>query len=113
MWNKGAGKYRNKVVVTPDGKFDSQKELKRWHELLLLQRGGVISDLKRQPSFSFIINDSVMKYASGRPLTYRADFSYQEGGKLVVEDVKGFKTKDYKIKWALMKYANGIEVVEI
>lgn len=112
MWNKKP-KYRNKVVVTPDGKFDSEKELRRWHELLLLQKGKVITDLVRQPSFTFTVNGNLLKYASGRKLTYRADFSYQESGKLVVEDVKGFKTKEYKIKWALMKYANGIEVKEI
>jgi hypothetical protein len=34
-------------------------------------------------------------------------------GEVVVEDVKGMKTKEYIIKRKLMKYILGIEVVEI
>ena len=40
-------KYRNQKVVTPHGTFDSKREYRRYQELLLLQRAGKISELRR------------------------------------------------------------------
>ena len=55
-----------------------------------------------------------------RAIKYRADFSYlrpvREGAdtrwERVVEDVKGFRTKDYEIKRKLM-LDRGVKVVEV
>ena len=48
-----------------------------------------------------------------RPCTYVADFVYKEGGKTVVEDTKGFRTKDYIIKRKLMLQVHGIRIKEV
>lgn len=55
-----------------------------------------------------------------RAIKYRADFSYRRAVKegvdtrweVVVEDVKGYKTKEYELKKKLMA-GRGIHVVEV
>jgi hypothetical protein len=43
---------------------------------------------------------------------YVADFVYQENGQTVVEDVKGYKTREYKAKKKLMASQHEIEIRE-
>lgn len=101
-------KYNNRRVLTDDGWFDSQAELRRWQELKLLEKAGKISDLKRQVRY-----DLIPKMRRGqRPIYYVADFVYQEDGKERVEDRKGFRNRVYMLKWRLMEWVHGIEVVE-
>ena len=45
--------------------------------------------------------------------SYVADFVYMKDGKQVVEDTKGFKTKDYIIKRKLMLHKYGILIREV
>ena len=84
---------------------DSIKEARRCNELTLLESGGAIKDLKQQPEFvlqeEFRVEDK--KY---RPIKYRADFSYfdKKLGRYIVEDVKGFKTREYSLKKRLLLY---------
>ena len=40
-------KYHNRVLDTPDGRFDSVREYRRWQELKLMQRAGEIYELQR------------------------------------------------------------------
>jgi hypothetical protein len=47
-----------------------------------------------------------------REVAYIADFVYTEDGKRIVEDSKGFKTKDFIIKRKLMLYMHGIRIKE-
>ena len=108
-------KYHAKKIETPDGTFDSQREYNRWCELKLLQRAGKISGLQRQVKFELVPTQraqgkhgKVIEY----PVTYRADFVYQEDGQTVVEDSKGFRTDEYKIKRKLMLWRYGIRVRE-
>ena len=101
-------KYGAKRVKAPDGQvFDSALEYHRYNLLKLLERGGAISDLKRQVSFELI-----PKQEGERACSYVADFTYLEDGKLVVEDCKGFKTDVYKIKKKLMLWVHGIRIKE-
>jgi len=98
--------------------FDSQKEYERYNQLRLLERTGAISTLSRQ--IPLVIQEA---FTSGdgvkhRPITYRADFMYEERGRVVVEDVKGIDkatgkpvcTEAFKLKWKLLqaKYPNKI-----
>ena len=48
-----------------------------------------------------------------RECSYKADFKYEEGLKTVVEDVKGFRTKEYIIKRKLLLYQYGIRIREV
>lgn len=102
-------KYNNKKLKAPDGQvFDSVKEYHRWGCLRLLERAGRISDLKRQVKYELI-----PKQDGERACYYVADFIYTQDGKLVVEDVKGYKTEVYKIKKKLMLWVHGIRIEEV
>ena len=105
--------------------FDSKKEYNRYIELTLLSRSGAIKGLKRQVKFELIpaqyepdIINPRGKVKKGklieRAVSYIADFVYtDENGKTVVEDTKGFRTKDYIIKRKLLLYMHGIRIKEI
>jgi hypothetical protein len=43
---------------------------------------------------------------------YVADFVYTENGQQIVEDVKGFKTREYKAKKKMMAAQHDIEIRE-
>ena len=110
-------KYKNRKIENEDGKFDSAKEYRRFKELQILQRAGVISDLTCQATY--VLAESVKfsgEHKAKPELRYVADFQYVENGKLVVEDVKSKITKEnpvYRIKKHLMMSVHGIEVKEV
>lgn len=106
-------KYKSKKANVDGIAFDSQKEARRYKELLLLDRAGVIQDLQMQVKFELIPSQRIDGKVVERACTYKADFVYRENGKTVVEDTKGFKTKDYIIKRKLMLWVHGIRVKEI
>lgn len=102
-FNWRGSKFRN-VITEVDGiKFASKKEAKRWVDLQIMQRAGLISDLKRQVRFE-LNEGGTFKYA------YYADFTYVENGHLVVEDAKGTLTREFKKKQKLMKKIHGITI---
>ena len=102
-------KYGNIKTRTSDGiVHDSIKEANRWCELKLLEKAGMIQDLQRQVKFELI-----PKQDGERAVSYIADFVYTENGKKVVEDVKGMRTKEYKLKKKMMLYFHGIRIREI
>jgi len=120
-------KYHNiKIYVYQDGiasvtkleghgklkeKFDSIKEYNRCAELRLLERCGKISELRLQTpleiSPAFVGPDG----KKHRATTYRADFTYVENGREIVEDVKGYDkkkqkylcTEAFRLKWKLLQ----------
>lgn len=106
-------KYHNQKTRTSDGvKHDSRKEARRWMELQLLQKAGLIADLERQVRFELI-----PKQDGERSCNYIADFVYTDlkTGERVVEDVKSDATrkdKAYIIKRKLMLYLKGIKIRE-
>lgn len=106
-------KYKNRAVTLNGEKFDSHKEARRYGELVLLQRAGQISHLERQVKYELIPSQRVDGKVVERACTYVADFVYMENGKKVVEDTKGFRTKDYIIKRKLMLYVHGIRIKEV
>lgn len=107
-------KYGNRTVTAITGeKFDSMKEMRRWNELKLLERAGYISDLRRQVKYELIPSQYVDGKHVENPVSYVADFVYVEKGKTVVEDTKGYKTRDYIIKRKLMLYRHGIRIKEV
>lgn len=106
-------KYHSRKITKDGMTFDSVKEYRRFCELSLLERAGAIADLQRQVKFELIPSQRVDGKVVERPCNYVADFVYQEGGKTVVEDTKGFKTKDYIIKRKLMLQVHGIRIREV
>lgn len=106
-------KYANVRSVYQGENFDSKAELKRWVDLLLLQKAKQISGLERQVPFVLIPRQTRPSGGVERECTYVADFVYVEGGKRVVEDVKGALTPEYRLKRKLMLHVHGIEIREI
>lgn len=124
-------KYGNRKVSTIDGEvFDSQREATRYQELKLLERAGAIKDLKRQVSYELIpvqrepntlnkIDSKRGRVIQGKiiekAVTYIADFVYTDSatGEVVVEDTKGFRTKDYILKRKMLLYFHGIRIREV
>lgn len=114
---KRKSKYGNTVVETDDMKFDSKKEERHYRKLKVMERAGLIADLKHHVVFELA---PAVKYSTAtrkKPaLRYEADFTYMENGLLVVEDVKSKevteKDKVYVIKKHLMMWVHGIEIRE-
>jgi len=105
----GGGKDLNKYNArkTPyDGYvFDSGKECQRYKDLRLLEKAGEIYGLTVHPKF--ILQEGFMWHGKKiRPITYTADFMYQEDGNTIVSDVKGGKatqTQLFKVKVKMLK----------
>lgn len=95
--NMAYNKYGNIKTIIDGIKFDSKAEAERYCELKLLEKAGVIKNLKLQPRF--ILQHSFKHEGKTvRAITYVADFQYTENGKEIVEDVKGVETAVFKIK---------------
>lgn len=121
-------KYHSKKITIDGITFDSKREYHRYCELRLLEKAGAISGLQRQVKFELLpaqYEPSEELYAKGshkgepkpgklieNKVIYIADFVYQQDGKMIVEDSKGYKTPEYKIKRKLMLYLHGIRIKE-
>ncbi len=116
-------KYNNKKEEVDGIVFDSKKEAKRYQELKLLEQAGEIKNLQLQVKFILIPTQKAPDTVGPRggvkkgqvyeqECSYVADFVYQENGETVVEDTKGFRPDDYRIKRKLMLYIYGIRIKE-
>lgn len=111
-------KYKNRKVIVDGELFDSKKEALRWRQLKSLEKIKAISDLKRQVKYTII---PAQKDENGKTIerqcVYLADFVYQQNGKTVVEDVKGYRKGGayavFTIKRKLMLEKYGIRVKEV
>lgn len=100
-------KYRAVKTVVDGITFASIAESERYGVLKLLKRSGQIKDFKMQVRYTFELNG--VKICS-----YVADFVVEyPNGTVMVEDVKGFETKEYKIKKKMMLAFFGIVIQEI
>jgi len=102
-------KYKAVPTVVDGVRFASKAEAKRDWELQQLAKAGDIINLKRQPRFPLVVNGV-------KVCTYVADWQYEEiqvvrpklcraysVRKPVVEDKKGFRTKEWALKFKLAK----------
>lgn len=123
-WRNYGTKYKAKKTVLDGITFDSKKEADRYAELKLLLKSGEITDLRMQVEYELIptqyapsITTPRGKAKRGpvleRAVKYKADFVYNENGVEVVEDVKGFRTKEYIIKRKLLLWRYGIQIKEV
>ena len=132
--SQGKRKYKN-VPAERSGenaklRFDSQKEARRYDELMLMLKAGEIRNLKLQPQFTLQEAYTAPDGKRVRAIRYVADFSYEimrsywkgyeehcpdDGWCLEVEDVKSkaTKTRVYAIKKKLMQEKFGITITEI
>ncbi len=106
---RGQSKYLNIRTTSADGhSFASKKEADRYEQLRMLERAEQIAGLELQKRYRLVVNDVLIT-------NYIADFSYQEGWKRVVEDVKSpaTRTRLYLVKKQLMLACYGIEIREV
>lgn len=104
MWQK-RNKFRNQPTVVDGIRFHSKKEAARWQQLAILERTRKISGLERQKKFRLEVNGILIA-------SYICDFVYVEDGETIVEDCKGYRTRDYLLKKKLMSAIHGIEIRE-
>lgn len=97
-------KYYNKKTIIDGIKFDSKAEARRYVELKFLLKAKKITKLELQPKFELQPKYTNNKGEKVRAITYKADFSYCQNGKKIVEDVKGYETKEFKIKKKILEY---------
>lgn len=103
-----APKYRNKKTEVNGIVFDSAKEAKRYKELLILLKAGEIGFLEQQVPYE-------LNTGGTHSVVYICDFKYMNAktGETIIEDTKGFRTKEYLKKRRLMKKVHGIVIKEI
>lgn len=106
--SKKPSKHGNSKTVVDDIEFDSIKEANRYQELKLLLKAGEIAFLKMQQEYE-------LNPGGTHSLKYVSDFEYliSATGEKIVEDVKGFRTREYKKKRRLMKKVHGIVIKEV
>lgn len=136
--NYNKNKLHNRSITIDGITFQSIREGNRYCELKLLQRAGKIFNLELQKRYELIpaYYETVetgeyykIGAKKGQPKTkkvcvelavdYVADFVYEEGGKTIVEDSKGFRDtssatyKVFVLKRKLMLHKYGIRVREV
>lgn len=112
----GGSKYRNRKCVVRGIGFDSEMEGRRYLVLCDMLARGEICKLKLQPEFTITESYLLPDGKRVKAMRYRADFSYEKNGELVIEDVKtsGTKTRVFinKSKSVYEKYGVCITLVE-
>jgi len=87
--------------------FDSRAEARFWRDLCMLEKAGMISNIRRQVRYPIVWNGEKI-------CDYIADFVYRERDKAgdTIADVKGAKTPVYRLKARMMK-AQGLLITEV
>lgn len=115
LQQKGNSKYNAKKTIVDGIRFDSQKEGNHYLELKLLEKQGLIKDLRIQVRFE--LQPSYKKNGKTiRAIYYIADFVYFDKAKkkMIIEDTKGFRTEVYKLKKKIFEYKYpGMEIKEV
>ena len=113
----GKNKYHNRKTTIGSTTFDSTKEARRYATLRLLEEAGEITDLRTQVKYEVIPvqKDPETGKVIERAAHYIADFVYTDRmtGETVVEDTKGYRTKEYILKRKLMLKEHGIRIKEV
>lgn len=104
-------KYHAKKTTVDGITFDSRKEADRYLVLKGMEEDGTIEDLRRQVRYELVPAFDV-DGKHYRPVSYVADFVYVADGKEVVEDVKGMKTAEYRLKSKLFARRYGTSIKE-
>jgi hypothetical protein len=124
-WTKHVGglvaprsKYGAKPMVVDGFRFDSTREARRYSELRLLEKAGLIRDLQLQPRFPLWIVELWRPYGEVQTCGYyTADFRYvdAETAATVVEDVKSGPTKTaaYRLRKRLVEAIHGVKIIEV
>lgn len=108
-------KFNARRVVRDGWKFDSQREGERYAELRALQDAGEVVMFLMQVPFPIA---APVRDRAGRTLSpaerYVCDFLvFWRDGSCTVEDVKGYRTPEYRRKKRRVEALYPIEIVEL
>ncbi len=96
-------KYGAKKTSVDGHTFDSKKEAEYYQELKLKLMAGAVKGFCLQPVFILAPD-----------LKYKADFIvFSEDGTYEIIDVKGFRTKEYKVKKKVFEDKFDLEIKEV
>lgn len=124
-YKKLSRKVCNKYGAKRVGGHASKKEHYRSATLQMMQRAGIIANLREQVKYELIpaqygergkdFKGHTTRVLLERACSYIADFVYTDcnTGQTVVEDTKGMRTREYVIKRKLMLYMHGIRIKEV
>lgn len=103
---KKPSKYRNEPVVIDGIRFDSKREGAYYVDLKMLERAGEVTAVELQRPFQLCGPSGILI------ATYKADFVFWDNrtSKVRVIDVKGFETKEFRLKRKMMRAILGIEI---
>jgi hypothetical protein len=106
--NNKKNKYNNKKITINGITDDSKKEYDRHCILKTLEKSGKIRELKfHETSMNIILQKTPQ-------IKYEPDFCYYENNIYIIEDVKGYQTKEFKLKKKLIiNKLNNNEIVGI
>ncbi len=99
-------KFGNKAVWIDNHRFPSVLEGNRYLVLKDAAARGEINELEIQIDF-------VLEHNGVHICKYIADFRYRKGDQTVIEDTKGKRTDEYRIKANLMLALLGIKIREV
>lgn len=85
-------KYHNKKIKADGNSYDSKREYLRHKQLMLKEKTGEIQNLRFHDK-----KDTLILQENPR-IKYEPDFCYEENGQFIIEDLKGFQTKEFKLK---------------
>lgn len=93
------GKTKNKYGACKMAGFDSKGEYQRSLELDILEKAGLVKDIKRQVKFDLYGKNGT------KVCFYKADFVYYDVEKQikVIEDFKGLVMPLFRLKWKLLE----------
>lgn len=99
-------KYGNKKVMIDGILFDSKREGDYYAELKLREKAGEVVGVEMQRPFALLGSAGLLM------ATYKADFCFWDNvaDRFRCIDVKGFATKEFKLKRKMMKGLLGIDV---
>lgn len=103
----GRNKYNNVKMMVDGMTFDSKAEADYYSQLKIRQRAGEILKFERQFSFEIVPPFTDATGYRHRPVTYRADFVVYYEGHTEIVDVKGFATREFTLKWKMLKWRYG------
>lgn len=103
---KSRSKYGNKKTVLDGIRFDSKAEAAYYAQLKMREKAGEVTAVELQRPFPLLSPTGELM------ATYKADFAFWDNreGRFRVIDVKGFETKEFRLKRKMMRGLLGIEV---
>lgn len=101
-------KYHNVPTVVGNIRFDSKREANWYLGLLAMEQKGEVATIILQPRYPIIVNGI-------RVADYHADFAFTETetGRIRVVDVKGFRTRMYRLKKKLVEALYSVVIEEV